>query len=658
MSDFVIKRKRRRGAHHAVDPCLGFYIHSANAASTPDAESAPNAPSTPIRILPLAVAPKSPPSVPHIETLLVPSSDGTSSAITVEDFLRSSVAKSVKKYGRPKRRLADIANAPLSPLTPPNIHEGKEVDEDEQNQPKRPAKRRCVRLAVRSPSSMHRSSSPSKQLPTSPPHPPPRARKVRTRKPRRAKSAAHRLLEAALLSHGDPADCLLPRVSNAGAPRRQPLHFVPAGKESEYATASRAKTGLKTRSHKMQHKQPRKATRFVPTGFAIDAHVSSPPPPSDRNRRPVTNWRTVHFQTSPGPKQSNANPRKTRNATQDKQDPNANMNTKCPPLHFVPLKHADAVSMSKKGPTEPMPTLSEEPDPVAFPAPIKHAALGTARLPLPFAPLPVTPVLKSCPKPQLRLVLDRPAKSASKRVAFSSMGNVEPSTSAVGFPSSPLGGTHGFSRPRPAGDAPLIQADLVITQMSTNVSTGITPTSKRPLSSFLDGFLETARRATSTAQSNSNSSRKKRRTQAQMLGSDDVPTQTRITSFIRTSVRANNNASSSSSPYRLASRSITARPRYLLSQGVSSSPAAQKSSPAPALLVPVSSPTAVRAFGPVIGTGTAQPVYASRQAQVMLCSSPFVPLPSSSGGPDFSVVQGDEYVARGGGIDLFAGFGL
>ncbi|KAF9003993.1 hypothetical protein BDQ17DRAFT_470399 [Cyathus striatus] len=215
--DYVIKRKRR---HPMIDPCLGFYLPSSSHPSDP-------------LLLDTTTA------IDYV-TPCTRSFDKTE-ILTVDAFLRKAPfpitrGNRKKRYRVLEHNLEILQESSLSP--PPHAA-------------------KCQKIVL--------SDSESSYCPTPP--------KRRTKRIKQARPLAVRLYEAAVLTHADPIDELVPDYSS----RRPALRFVPEDK---------CTSPVHKRSVTLV--DPRKMTPFRSCSFYPTTNESGKKVDS---RQPVTYWR-------------------------------------------------------------------------------------------------------------------------------------------------------------------------------------------------------------------------------------------------------------------------------------------------------------------------------------------------------------------------------
>ncbi|KAA1467447.1 hypothetical protein DENSPDRAFT_245362 [Dentipellis sp. KUC8613] len=203
----IVKRKRPR-SRIPVDPCLGFYLDSSPGSSTPHAVpgllAAPTSPTLSFQDVPFDVISSDyPDPLPPI--------------VTVNEFLKRSTGKVVKRYTRSARYHPIVPWKGSDAVEP---HDSKSEDSSDTIDDS---------ISVANSSQSYRQSS----TPASSPEPPRKAKATGRRRLRQRykKSLAQRLHQAAVYSHVQLSDCALQDPSLAHIDGRPPLKFQPVHPE-------------------------------------------------------------------------------------------------------------------------------------------------------------------------------------------------------------------------------------------------------------------------------------------------------------------------------------------------------------------------------------------------------------------------------------------
>lgn len=257
----------------------------------------------------------------------IASSPWDSIQVPVEEFLQRITRRNpLRKYGRQRCRIVETSSS--SPV---------QDDHDFSLAPRRLKRRRTVSTnhhASLSPGNLSPAAS-GKELPG-------RSQKGAKAK---AKSLAERLFQASVMSHGNPADCLInPVILGSGIPSsRLPLQFV-----AETPRLSEAKRRTWTLV------DPKKAVPFRSASFLShrslrDSEVIS--------FKPLTRWRDS------APRDALGSPRKRRTSlTPANKFPIKPLG--CPPLSFIPVQDAEQTYFLRLHPNGLLPTTLQLPSSV------------------------------------------------------------------------------------------------------------------------------------------------------------------------------------------------------------------------------------------------------------------------------------------------------
>ncbi|KAF8896351.1 hypothetical protein BD779DRAFT_1495429 [Infundibulicybe gibba] len=482
-SDFIVTRKRKR---QAVDPCLGFYTSIApktpyNSHIPPYIGSKSNTTvyprNSPIQAAPPIILneqlkekskgandsefPLSLPSKSRVPSVPSSGPESDDRMLTVEDFLKRSVAPPARKYGHRKRNIRRVLTS-----SPESGNWNDSVD-----------------IATHTMSS--NSCSPSH----SPGHPftgrgkKSERRKRLRRKPK--KSLAERLIQASLLSHGDPMVDLLSNGTLAN--RRSSLNFEPV-------------TQAQMPNRRWTLVDPRKSTPFFTASF-ISRQTSRSP------HQPLSNWMPrYHVPSPPGSGDADSNllvikKRKTQRGDHKIQQVSRLIDQRRIPLKFVPLY----------GSEERINRIVENPSHRQGRAPTSHShqaqtkrvpsARGSATCSSQIQFLASTPASNSNPPHPSRMTYHLETHCPEPAPAVSLALPENPKPISLSPPSlSPNAGSNIGTTPmgeRTSSKPPLKLPDQTHPDHVNK--------SLKPLASFMNTFMETVRIATASSVNHSQS---------------------------------------------------------------------------------------------------------------------------------------------------------
>uniref|UniRef100_A0A0W0EXM9 Uncharacterized protein n=1 Tax=Moniliophthora roreri TaxID=221103 RepID=A0A0W0EXM9_MONRR len=479
--NFVVKRKRKR---YAIDPCLGYYD-----APPPDPPPTVIAkPKSSFEIFAFRNSPRSPGSqchndTPPIEVLneALGSSDdtlpdlqspsNTVGPVTVEAFLQATyVGQKMDLRNRGRRRVQKPSRQGQS------ASRGDNLPDDNP----RPPKRRH-RVCPSSPSPDDDSSVDqlfNDELP-----------KQRPAKSKRKAPLAQRLLQAAISSNVNPVDSLVHDADRFVIKNRS-LSFIPTKTES----SSKRRLWTLKDPHKEALLDLDKSTSFV------TQHLST------SERKPLTRWPT-HYQDA-DERRKLSRKKGIRNQIDQAKGIRGNPNI-CKPLSFVPLREAESSYAARKDAPK---KAAKEKD-----TPNSDTSIKPMSLPLPLVQVPSTTQARSSAGPQSTTHATNTPPSNPLQPAPAKTRDIDPVLHASQVNSrsrsSPLpalqpNASSPFSLLTTArSPSPCVNPEQELDHENLNhlshvPDINITTTDKKfpkPLSSFLDQFLETAKIAQSQA---------------------------------------------------------------------------------------------------------------------------------------------------------------
>jgi hypothetical protein len=237
--------------------------------------------------------------------------------IPVEEFSRRTAQQRLVKYGRRRRRAIEL---------PVAKHR---VDDNDELFSPQPLKRR----RNGSPHGRSRSSSPFCPSPINLTKTKKSSRIKQSNKKKKVKSLAERLIQASLLSHGNPAECLLnPNLLNSDFPLRPPIDFVPETQNSK-PTPHRAWTLV----------DPKKAAPFRSASFRTRVKHEKVTTAVTKHR-PFSEWLKTRNSIEQEASPKNLNIKRQAQARKTAANP-----LQCPPLVLISLEDAEAAySRSKR----------------------------------------------------------------------------------------------------------------------------------------------------------------------------------------------------------------------------------------------------------------------------------------------------------------------